>query len=1336
MIHYKQNIRLSLRNLPERVLAQAFGLVAMMIISFTGFSQPIINGQFYVGGTANEPASNAIQLADGDYLFYGTTESFGPGGQDMMAIRFNPDFTIEWQFTFGGTGNDYIYDRGPLLENSDGTIMLLGNTTSYGEAFGDMVLYQLNSAGALMWSESYGGAGEERAEFLKQTSDGGYLFGGSSDSYNHATASATERDLHLVKVTSTGTVQWKMSYGTIGQDDQGGNISTQIADGIQLNDGTYLICGVQEGILDLTTPGIQARGFMARLDQNGSVMWFNTYQQGNTDGWEGLLSMALHDGGSVMVSGITKDYLALGGNSDGVLMRVEIATGSVIWSRVYGVGSSGEDWFYKLRKENSNRYTVAIYTNGAGGANGFDIGLFAFDASGIPIAGSAKLFGNSGTEHGKWIEQTSDGGYLISGWSSAGPNGGKDALLVKIDTLWVAGCNESNIVMQSVAASLTAHPYSPTERLDMQSATITLGSQLPAFLVDHACHRPCVIVSNWTSTPEGCPGSADGSISVTLDNSSQGGPFSYSFNNGPSTPIALGQTITITGLSAGTYTFVITDSTGACSEIITIIIDTHIPSCCDAAIDPQYVHITDQLDPLANITSNTIWDGKYYIGDGVTVVVANGAVLDITNVDVVFGECAGIHFTEQAYLRANNSVFRPCNVDGTWKGLEFDGSAGQSTFDNMINESTFKNAQVALYFRQGADGVVSSNLFSNCNYGVRVDNNKGFNHPISGNRFVIEEYFPVYQGCYTFVNNFSSYGIYSISTRFLYQISQNEFINSRGTSNPRVSGIHQITGGGVFTSNTLSDMTTSVAIVSPKFYTEIENNQIEVNIPGLSMSAAILLSEADGPIVEINNNTISNNDDQVLAFSAIATRSSSNTSISNNQIEGFEIGIMSIRSGNFQISENQIENSARCGIYFWQGSIGANYITCNSIKMRTFINTRGILARNLLANSEVSSNCITDCSTSMTFTNLAGGTLPLIRNNYLYNYNRVGIDVIGHNGNIGVAGDPGMNTLWSNDNSAVDIQSTPNVIGVADNFGMFNISFGTVQINSNNPYHSTASCGHQIFNMPSQGNLNTDYVCDHIQELQNPLEGGGLSFLLGGDYGDVLASSSEQFNSANKTLASLNNADIPLLNEIISITSLTDNEIAMLNYNFHYRNSDYTNARLSLNQFSPVTVDETDYASLRSYDLDVLENGWSILTTEGLQEIADIENKESVNSNFAIALLNNTSSYSDYQLLVPILPDVVKASNIKNVEEESGLLNIYPTPSISFVFIELINNNPNGKIQLFDMKGQLIVDYKVDFVSGKIEMDIRSLNPGIYFVTLTDAETGIMQKGKLIKLTD
>ena len=752
--------------------------------------------------------------------------------------------------------------------------------------------------------------------------------------------------------------------------------------------------------------------------------------------------------------------------------------------------------------------------------------------------------------------------------------------------------------------------------------------------------------------------------------------------------------------------------------------------CCFAYADSSFVKI---LAPVT-YTSDVVWDGKYYIDDNIIVTVASGAVLDITNVDVVFGECAGIVFQDSSYLRSTNSVYRPCNIDKTWKGLRF---TGIGEFDNIINECTFKNAEVALYFQNGTDAVISSNLFSNCNYGVRVEGNNNFNHPISGNRFVTEQFFPLW-ACttkYSFVDDFSTYGIYSTDSRLLEQVSQNEFVNTWGTAFPRTYGIAQLNSGALITENTFTDMTYSVLLTSALFPTNIENNKISVNEKAIYSPSSIYIFNCKGPVIEVNNNKISNNTNQFNSYSAIYASKSMYASIVNNEIDGFRFGIIGVQSKNFQISNNQINDCDVNGIYFYSpGKNDRTYITCNMIKMRHYNNTRGIFAINMTSNSEVSSNCVTDCYTSMDFRSYVGNNpLPLIRNNFLYNYSHVGINVQGHSGNIGMMNSPGLNTLWSNDNSSVDINSSSNIT-VADNFGMFNISWPQVQITSNNPYHSTASCGHQIFNMPSQGNLNISYVCDHFNMLLDPLTGGAGSFNLSGNYADILKTSPDQLALANMILTSMGNADMDLLNEMLAVSSFTENETALLKYVFYYMNSDFSNAAMMLNQFNPETQDEIDYKFLLSVDLKVLNYGWDALTASDISQLETIIEKETDNSNVAVSLLNNTATYRDYLLEEVSLPEVLKTSDIRHIDSETSYLNIYPNPASKTVFIELINNNAEaGKLELFDVSGKRITDYSLNVVAGGIELDIQNLSEGFYFVTLTDPASGFIQKGKLVK---
>lgn len=847
----------------------------------------------------------------------------------------------------------------------------------------------------------------------------------------------------------------------------------------------------------------------------------------------------------------------------------------------------------------------------------------------------------------------------------------------------------------------------------------------------------CEIIVDYLMTiPATCPTSADGTISIGLNPASTVAPFTITlfYPNGnmatatipTSGPWGPSWGDSFSNLVPGVYVVVITDASGACSMVFDIVVDYLQEYCCFAELDPGFIHITAPI----TYTTDMVWDNKYFIDYGIMVTV-DGAVLDITNVDVVFEECAGIEFINGGYLRANNSVFRPCDIDKSWKGLRFD---APGEFDNIVNESTFKNAEAALYFKGGSDGVVSNGLFSNCNFGIRVDSNNYFNHPISGNRFVTDDFWPDFacDSAYSFVSKFATYGVYSDHSRFLDQVSHNEFINAKGTSNPSTYGIYQWAGGGVFSENTFTDLGMSVYLNSQLYYTSVENNEIEVNLQPLGNFSSIDVIACQGPVIEIVNNEITNNFSQHLSFSAIYAWFTTNLSIFGNQIDGFNFGIIDLYPVKHQVSNNQITNSQTFGIYVAEQPGSKGYITCNTIKMRSFNYSIGLAAFNMSASSEVSSNCISDCYTSMSFSGRS--ILPLIRNNFLYNYKYVGINVQGSTGNIGTVASPGLNTLWSNNNLATDINSNTNIT-VADNFGMFNISYPWVQITSNNPYHSTASCAQQIFNMPSQGNLNFNYTCDNFSRLLSPLTGAGGSFNLSEDYRDSFKTSPNQFETAGMILASLDNPGIDLLNEIISIADISENQESLLKYNFYYRNADYMSAQMNLEMFAPATTEEQDFKAVTLYDLEMMMNGSEVLTGQDIESLEMIAAQKSAYSNLAITLLNNVSGHIDHLAEAPPAMDVLRTDNIRRIETDGSYLNIYPNPVKNTAYIEFVNNTEgNSKIEVFDITGKLVTNIPVSIVAGGIELDVQQLSGGIYFVTITNSETGFIQKGKMVKI--
>jgi hypothetical protein len=155
---------------------------------------------------------------------------------------------------------------------------------------------------------------------------------------------------------------------------------------------------------------------------------------------------------------------------------------------------------------------------------------------------------------------------------------------------------------------------------------------------------------------------------------------------------------------------------------------------------------------------------------------------------------------------------------------------------------------------------------------------------------------------------------------------------------------------------------------------------------------------------------------------------------------------------------------------------------------------------------------------------------------------------------------------------------------------------------------------------------------------------------------------------------------------------------------------------------------------LLSLDLKVVNNGWEALSASDMSQLETIKEKETFNSNFAISLMNNTSTYRDYLMEEIDLTEVVKTDEIRRIDSETSYLNIYPNPASSIVFIEVINSNKEtGKLELFDVSGKRITEYSLSIVAGGIELDIQNLSEGFYFITLTDPVSGYIQKGKLVK---
>ena len=114
-----------------------------------------------------------------DMLWLGRPFLSGQGTYDLLVLKLNPDGTVAWQKTYGGSQSDYAYS---IQQTSDGGYIVAGGTVSFGAGGSDFWILKLDSDGSVAWQKTYGGLNDDYAQSIQQTSDGGYIVAGNTHS--------------------------------------------------------------------------------------------------------------------------------------------------------------------------------------------------------------------------------------------------------------------------------------------------------------------------------------------------------------------------------------------------------------------------------------------------------------------------------------------------------------------------------------------------------------------------------------------------------------------------------------------------------------------------------------------------------------------------------------------------------------------------------------------------------------------------------------------------------------------------------------------------------------------------------------------------------------------------------------------------------------------------------------------------------------------------------------------------------------------------------------------------------------------------------------------------
>ncbi|MEO8759883.1 MAG: T9SS type A sorting domain-containing protein [Bacteroidia bacterium] len=488
-------------------------LLFFLFVHAITFAQlPLIQWQKSFGGTNDDIAFDIKQTKDGGYITVGSSASQdGDVTGNHYSAQYPEDFwivksdacgTLQWEKSFGGTGRDIAYsvqqttDKGYIVAGYTGSTD--GDITTYHGGASDFWVIKLDTLGTVKWQKTLGGAGEDGAQAIQQTTDGGYIVAGWSSS-NGDTAGDHDFDYWVVKLDTGGNVKWQKLYGGL-YDDTPYDIK-------QTTDKGYIVAGYSESNDgDVTGHHGSTNNvdyWVIKIDSLGNLKWEKSYGGTQTDQANSIKQTT--DGGYI-VAGFTSstngDVIGNHGAFDYWVLKID-TLGAIQWKNCFG--GTLNDQAYSIYQIADGDYVVAGITysnNGQVTANHGGTDYWITDLNSAGIIQWQKTLGGSGADAASVIRQTIDGGIIVAGASSStddditNPKGLSDFWIVKLNT--VSGntsiCSGSSITL--TASGANSYMWLPGA---INSSSITVAPTSTSVYTLTASTGTCVVNSNTIS---------------------------------------------------------------------------------------------------------------------------------------------------------------------------------------------------------------------------------------------------------------------------------------------------------------------------------------------------------------------------------------------------------------------------------------------------------------------------------------------------------------------------------------------------------------------------------------------------------------------------------------------------------------------------------------------------------------------------------------------------------------------------------------------------------------------------------------------------------------------
>jgi hypothetical protein len=275
------------------------------------------------GGSEDDEAADISKTSDGGYILTGYSRSIdgdvssNAGFLDYWIIKVNSVGVKQWEKSFGFPGSDRAYS---VIETAEGNFFVTGyfdvsacdpdnpidnpcpgndltgdqtgDSRSAKHGAGEYWGILMDANGTKIWRRYFGGTNNDRGYGAVQTSDGGFLMVGSSESTDYDIIDDKgSYDLWAVRLDANGNKLWTKSFG--GSEIDGGWGVTKT------RDGNYLMVGdTRSSDQDVSNSKGGGDLWAVKFNDSGNLIWEKSY--GGTEFESGRNIRPLKDAGYVI----------------------------------------------------------------------------------------------------------------------------------------------------------------------------------------------------------------------------------------------------------------------------------------------------------------------------------------------------------------------------------------------------------------------------------------------------------------------------------------------------------------------------------------------------------------------------------------------------------------------------------------------------------------------------------------------------------------------------------------------------------------------------------------------------------------------------------------------------------------------------------------------------------------------------------------------------------------------------------------------------------------------------------------------------------------------------